>query len=190
MKVRKALQLKQLHMQKLQILDMIQACKGDPSGMFKKDLRNRKIKFRNTLNSYLKQGNWKWIFNKMIKENKTTTHFKPVYRESKEMQRLNTNEDEANISEVASFYRPITTQRSDYPLSSDRSASSNPFDRATTFTHTSFAPIPTSHRSTTLSQSRAQNPKPTTFKPRPNKNPPPSVPSYASPTISQQNKAF
>ena len=113
MKTRKIYRLKELHIQKQQILDLqstVQDWLKNPENYRDliskslKDLRRKKIKLMNTHYKYYMSTDWSWLLHTKARETNPKKQFKPVYEESKKMTNLMTTDDEE--SEVtASFYR-------------------------------------------------------------------------------------
>lgn len=136
MKARKILRLKELHIQKHQIVDLENTVQGwlrHPEGYRDliskslKDLRRQKVKLMNTFQKYYMSSDWSWLLHKKARETNPKKQFKPVYQESSKMNRLMTTDDEESV-ESASFYRPFTSTHrgSEIPLDSDRSSKSSP----------------------------------------------------------------
>lgn len=90
MKVRKIMQLKQLHIIKNQILDISRIMINFGNEFqYQRDLKSRKTKFIATLRKYYKSKSWKWILNKKYNVKPISRpSFKPVYQESRQMTKL------------------------------------------------------------------------------------------------------
>jgi hypothetical protein len=105
LKTRKIFRLKELHMQKQQILDLqntIQQWMANPNEYADlvrrslKDLRRKKVKYMNTFYKYYMSRDWSWLLHKKAREINPKKQFKPIYNESLRMSRLmNTDDDDS-----------------------------------------------------------------------------------------------
>lgn len=155
MKTRKIMRLKELNLQKQQILDLqrtVQDWVEHPDGYKDliskslKDLRRKKVKFFNTHQKYFSSSDWSWLLHTKARETNPNKQFKPVYQQSSKMNRLNTTDDEDSF-ENTSFYRPLTvTYRGSEPgLDSDRSSKSSPLEKTTNHSRYSRSLAPQSN---------------------------------------------
>ena len=130
MKVRKILQLKQLSIQRAQIIDIIKVMENSNLlDEYKRDLKGRKIKFIDTFYKYYNSQSWEWMCHKKNKEVKVQSNFVPVYRESQKMIKLMTSFEEKEELTHNPSRRVQTFQDNDSALLSARSLSSVPDDR-------------------------------------------------------------
>ncbi|CAI2383958.1 unnamed protein product [Moneuplotes crassus] len=132
MKMRKILKLKHILLQKNLILDVQRALEGSNEAKenYQKDLKQRKIKYINTINKYFETNNWNWLSQGKVKDAPRQSSFNPSYQESKKMTRLMTCQDQS-INQIRSETRRLNTWNDEgNALNSERSMSSSTFDRA------------------------------------------------------------